>query len=88
MRRASPPRIATAPANLVWQTLVDTVDITALLADLALRRALALRSELAERLRLKILPGSPGTIDATELFTLALPEALMPRRLAACPPTC
>lgn len=68
-----------------WQTLVDTVDITALLADFGFAPRTALLSELAERLRLKILPGSPETIDATELFTLALPSAFDAQWLAALP---
>ncbi|GAB3367598.1 MULTISPECIES: site-specific recombinase [Giesbergeria] len=68
-----------------WQTLTDTVDITPLLADFGFAPRTALLSELAERLRLKILPGSPETIDATELFTLALPEAFDAQWLAALP---
>lgn len=68
-----------------WQTLVDTVDITLLLADFGFAPRTALLSELAERLRLKILPGTPETIDATELFTLALPTAFDAQWLAALP---
>ena len=56
-----------------WATLVDHVDITTLLADFGFASRIALVSEVAERLRTKLLPGSPETIDASELFMLALP---------------
>ncbi|NVH78558.1 recombinase, partial [Paraburkholderia sp. JPY432] len=58
-----------------WGTLVGTVDITTLLADFGFAPRTALASEVAERLRYKLLPGSPETIDASELFMLALPDA-------------
>src|SRR3989344_5948289 len=38
---------------------------------------------MAERLRTKLLPGSPETIDASELFMLALPSAFDAQWLAA-----
>ncbi len=57
-----------------WATLVDQVDITTLLADFGFAPRTALVSEFAERLRTKLLPGSPETIDASELFMLALPS--------------
>ncbi len=56
-----------------WAALVDTVDITTLLADFGFAPRTALASEVAERLRTKLLPASPETIDASELFMLALP---------------
>ena len=59
-----------------WATLVDHVDITTLLADFGFAPRTALVSEIGERLRTKLLPGSPETIDASELFMLALPSAL------------
>ena len=68
-----------------WQTLMDTVDITPLLADFGFAPRTALLSELTERLRLKILPASPETIDATELFTLVLPKVFDAQWLAALP---
>ena len=58
-----------------WQVLADSVDITPLLADYGFAPRTGLASELAERLRRKLLPSSPETIDASELFTLALPHA-------------
>lgn len=58
-----------------WSTLVDHVDITTLLADFGFAPRTALVSEVAERLRMKVMPGSPETIDASELFMLALPNA-------------
>ena len=55
-----------------WQTLLETVDATALLADYGFASRSAFVSELAERLRLKILPGTPETADASTLFALVL----------------
>jgi site-specific recombinase len=66
-----------------WSTLVDQVDITTLLADFGFAPRTALISEVAERLRTKLLPGSPETIDASELFMLALPSAFDAQWLAA-----
>lgn len=56
-----------------WQTLVQTVDITTLLADFGFAPRTAFVSELAERLRRKLLPGTPETGDASELFPLVAP---------------
>ena len=42
-----------------WQALAGAVDITPLLADFGFAPRTALVSELAERLRLKLLPSSP-----------------------------
>ncbi len=53
-----------------WQTLLQTIDITTLLADLGFAPRTAFVSELAERLRRKILPATPETLDAAELFPL------------------
>ena len=66
-----------------WTTLVDQVDITTLLADFGFAPRTALVSELAERVRNKLLPGSPETIDASELFMLALPSEFDAQWLAA-----
>ena len=68
-----------------WRTLADTVDITPLLADFGFAPRTGLFSELAERLRCKLLPSSPETFDASELFTLALPYAFDAQWLAALP---
>ncbi len=57
-----------------WSALTHTVDITTLLADFGFAPRTALVSEVAERLRYKLLPASPETIDASELFMLALPK--------------
>ncbi len=54
-----------------WATLMQTVDVTTLLADLGFAPRTAFVSELAERLRRKMLPGTPETRDASELFLLA-----------------
>jgi site-specific recombinase len=57
-----------------WQKLISTVDITALLADFGFAPRTAMMSELAERMRYKLLPSTPETVDASELFMLALPD--------------
>ena len=57
-----------------WQTLVQTVDVTTLLADFGFAPRTAFVSELVERLRRKMLPGTPETIDASELFPLVAPS--------------
>ena len=66
-----------------WSVLVNTVDMTTLLADFGFAPRTALVSEVAERLRRKLLPSSPETIDASELFSLALPTAFDAQWLAA-----
>lgn len=53
-----------------WQVFVRTVDMTTLLADFGFAPRTAFVSELAERLRRKMLPGTPETVDASELFPL------------------
>jgi len=58
--------------QLWWQTLLETVDATALLADHGFATRSAFASELAERIRLKLLPGTPETNDASTLFALVL----------------
>ena len=68
-----------------WQVLVETVDITTLLADFGFAPRNAMVSEVAARLRHKLLPGSPETLDASELFSLALPTAFDAQWLAAVP---
>ena len=57
-----------------WQTLIQTVDITTLLADFGFAPRTAFVSELAERLRRKLLPGTPETVNASELFALVAPS--------------
>ncbi|MDY0107099.1 MAG: recombinase, partial [Giesbergeria sp.] len=68
-----------------WATLADTVDMTPLLADFGFAPRTALVSEVAERMRSKLLPRSPETIDASELFSLALPSAFDAQWLGALP---
>ncbi|MEG0053093.1 MAG: recombinase, partial [Comamonas sp.] len=69
--------------RLWWQKLIDTVDITALLADFGFAPRTAMISEVAERLRYKLLPSTPETVDASELFMLALPDEFDARWLHA-----
>ena len=58
-----------------WHVLLSTVDATALLADYGFSSRSAFASELFERLRLKVLPGTPETADASALFSLAFGDA-------------
>ena len=55
-----------------WQTLIDVIDGTTLLADYGFASRSAFVSEMFERVRLKILPATPETVDASELFSLVL----------------
>ncbi len=55
-----------------WAKQLQTVDLTALLADFGFAPRTAFFNELAERLRTKLLPSTPETIDASVLFSLAL----------------
>ena len=57
-----------------WRTLRQTVEVTTLLADLGFAPRTAFVSELTSRLRRKLLPGTPETIDAAELFTMVCPS--------------
>lgn len=66
-----------------WQRLAETVDVTALLADFGFAPRTAMLSEVTERLRYKLLPSTPETVDASELFMLALPDEFDARWLHA-----
>ena len=55
-----------------WETLIQTVDITPLLADFGFAPRTAFVSELGERLRRKLIPGTPETHDASALFSLVV----------------
>ena len=65
---------ARAKLETWWQVLLNTVDATALLADYGFSSRSAFASELAERLRLKWLPDTPETADASSLFSLVLSD--------------
>ena len=71
--------------NAWWQVLLQTVDVTTLLADFGFAPRTAFVSELTNRLRRKILPGTPETIDAAELFALVAPTRFDAQWLAAIP---
>ncbi len=73
----------TTRVNTAWQTLLATIDGTTLLADFGFASRSAFVSEFAERLRLKIMPGTPETVDAAELFSLALSQSFDAQWLAA-----
>ncbi len=55
-----------------WHALAGGVDATTLLADHGFASRSAFLSEMAERVRLKLLPATPQTTDASELFALVL----------------
>ncbi|MDO9278732.1 MAG: site-specific recombinase [Polaromonas sp.] len=57
-----------------WRTLLQTIDVTPLLADFGFAPRTAFISELTERIRGKLLPGTPETVDASELFSLLTPS--------------
>ncbi|MDD3936471.1 site-specific recombinase [Rhodoferax sp.] len=66
-----------------WLKLLGTVDATSLLADYGFSSRSAFTSELTERLRLKWLPGTPETTDASSLFSLVLCQPFDARWLNA-----
>lgn len=68
-----------------WRTLVESVDGTTLLSDYGFASRNAFVSEFVERLHYKLLPVSPETSDASELFTLVMPSARDSQWLAALP---
>ena len=68
-----------------WLVFMDSVDITTLLADFGFAPRTAMITEVSERLRNKLLPGTPETIDASELFSIALPSEFDARWLSALP---
>lgn len=74
---------AAARLQLWWQHCINTVDITTLLADFGFAPRTAFFSEVTERLRYKLLPHTPETIDASELFVLALHDDFDVRWLQA-----
>jgi site-specific recombinase len=53
-----------------WRALLESVDVTTLLADFGFAPRSAFVTEVGERLRRKLLPSTPDTIDAAELFSL------------------
>ena len=56
-----------------WAVFVRTVDVTPLLADFGFAPRSAFVSEFGQRLRRKLLPGTPETTDLGDLFNLLLP---------------
>lgn len=57
-----------------WQALLSDIDSTTLLADHGFAQRPAFLSEFFSRLRRKLLPATPQTRDASELFTLLFPH--------------
>ena len=56
--------------QLWWRALVASVDGSTLLSDYGFASTNAFVSELVERLHFKLLPATPETTDASELFSL------------------
>lgn len=55
-----------------WQHLNNKLDATTLLADYGFAPRSGFFSEFADRMRLKLLPATPETTDAAELFALVM----------------
>ena len=70
-----------------WRELIGAVDGSTLLADFGFASRNAFISEWIERLHRKLLPASPETTDASELFALVMPRALDAQWLASLSPT-
>ncbi len=68
-----------------WRTLIESVDGTTLLSDYGFASRNAFVTELIDRLHYKLLPTSPETSDASELFSLVMPSVHDAQWLAALP---
>jgi site-specific recombinase len=66
-----------------WQILLETLDGTTLLADYGFSSRSAFITEFFERIRQKLLPGTPETADASALFSLVLCHRFDAQWLAA-----
>ena len=66
-----------------WLALRQGLDVAVLLAEFGFSSRNAFVSEFAERLRQKLLPATPETADATELFALVVDHAFDAQWLAA-----
>lgn len=66
-----------------WSRFIGTVDLTPLLADHGFAPRTAFLSEFSNRLRKKVLPGTPETGDMAELFDLLLSSRFDVRWLKA-----
>ena len=79
-------RPATAEkVQLWWSALVSSVDGSTLLSDYGFASRNAFVSELIERLHFKLLPATPETTDASELFGLLFDGPQDAQWLAALP---
>ena len=76
---------ARARLHAWWLNFIDHVDITTLLADFGFAPRTAMITEVSDRIRNKLLPGTPETIDASELFSIAMPSEFDARWLTALP---
>ncbi|WP_439520323.1 site-specific recombinase [Hydrogenophaga sp.] len=69
--------------RLWWSRFIGTVDLTPLLADHGFASRTAFLSEFGNRLRKKVLPGTPETTDMGELYDLLLSSRFDVRWLKA-----
>ena len=74
---------AQARWRLWWSRFIGTVDLTPLLADHGFAPRTAFLSEFGNRLRKKVLPGTPETTDMAELYDLLLSSRFDVRWLKA-----
>ena len=70
-----------------WQALFANLDLAVLLSDHGFSSRSAFVSELAERLRRRLLPATPDTVDASELFSLVFSSPVDAEWLLALDPT-
>ena len=66
-----------------WLALQQGLDVAVLLAEFGFSSRNAFVSEFAERVRQKVLPATPETADATELFALVVDSGFDAQWLAA-----
>ncbi len=69
-----------------WRALIGAVDGSTLLSDFGFASRNAFVSEWVERLHRKLLPASPETADASELFAMVMPSAIDAQWLAELSP--
>lgn len=69
-----------------WAVSTQTVDMAPLLADHGFAPRTAFLSELGDRLRRRLLPGTPETTEAGALFDLVFDQAIDARWLKALDP--
>jgi site-specific recombinase len=72
--------------QLWWRQLIGALDGSTLLADFGFASQNAFVGELVQRIHYKLLPASPETVDAAELFALVMPSAQDAQWIGSLPP--